>query len=289
MLCILRLVIHYLPKSVQSESEVATTSLLVAAKDTIVLHTFDPNTADSMTLVHLGFRTYQVRRILRYRANGGSYRTAEFFRDFLDMSDSVYTALRPYIDIDTMPFYRLKQERMLHDSLRRDSLRLLYQARRDSINRMFEARRDSMAQAAGYHIKRDTIIEINHADTTDLQFIRGIGSYVARKIIRYRNQLGGYYTLEQLREIAELDFVQWDSVVPHLCLDTTDIRKIPVQTASLKLLTEHPYLTFSQAQQIYNMRRRKFRFEPADLEEILSTKEKERLLPYMDFTAPARP
>ena len=53
--------------------------------------------------------------------------------------------------------------------------------------------------------KKDTVLELNSADTIELQYIRGIGSYYAKQIVRYRQQLGGYYKVEQLREIMELE------------------------------------------------------------------------------------
>ena len=42
---------------------------------------FDPNTADSIQLLRLGLRPWQVRNIYKYRSKGGIYRTkADFAR-----------------------------------------------------------------------------------------------------------------------------------------------------------------------------------------------------------------
>ena len=48
-------------------------------RDTIAIRmqVFDPNTADSSTLVHLGLKKWQVSNMLKYRAKGGRYRRAE--------------------------------------------------------------------------------------------------------------------------------------------------------------------------------------------------------------------
>jgi hypothetical protein len=47
--------------------------------DTIAIrmHMFDPNTADSCTLVHLGFKPWQAKNMLKYRSKGGKYRKKE--------------------------------------------------------------------------------------------------------------------------------------------------------------------------------------------------------------------
>ena len=44
-------------------------------------------------------------------------------------------------------------------------------------------------------------VELNTADSAMLDAVRGIGPYYAKKILRYRELLGGYYSVEQLKEI----------------------------------------------------------------------------------------
>ena len=48
-------------------------------RDTIAIRMqlFDPNTADSSTLVHLGLKPWQASNMLKYRAKNGRYRQAE--------------------------------------------------------------------------------------------------------------------------------------------------------------------------------------------------------------------
>ena len=73
-------------------------------RDTIAIRmqVFDPNTADSSTLVHLGLKKWQVSNMLKYRAKGGRYRKAEDMKKLYGMTDSMYQALLPYIQIDTL-------------------------------------------------------------------------------------------------------------------------------------------------------------------------------------------
>ena len=257
------------------------------AADTFVLHPFDPNTADSITLSQLGLCPYQVHRLLRYRNKGGRFYTNSSFQQFLNLPDSTYSIFSSYVTIDTIPFHEQRLARLQRDSLRRDSLRRVYASRRDSIHLVRQQRYDSLMLSYGGHIKRDTILELNIADTSDLQFIHGIGINVARAIVREREQLGGYYSLDQLREISSIAFVEWDSIFPHLTVDTMLIRPIPVQTASLRQLTRHPYINFDQAKDIYEMRRRLFHVSPAHLcPAVFSYEEWGRVRPYLDFTIP---
>ncbi|MCR4663842.1 MAG: helix-hairpin-helix domain-containing protein, partial [Paludibacteraceae bacterium] len=154
-----------------------------------------------------------------------------------------------------------------------------------------QLRHDSLLKAGIIHRKADTVIEINTADTNSLQYIRGIGKYSAVQIIRYRQQLGGYHSLEQLREIDNLDYMAWDSVMPHLRIDTTLISKINVQTASVERLMHHPYISFTQAKKLYEKRRRNIRLKDMDelVPAVFTNEEAGRIKPYLDFTPPPKP
>lgn len=258
--------------------------------DTLVFVPFDPNTADSITLSRLGLHPYNVRRITSYRDKGGRFYTNERFKQFLNIPDSVYSTIEHYVCIDTMPFHEKRLAWQLRDSLRRDSLKAVYAVRRDSMQQLRQQRYDSLVLSHGGHIKRDTILELNQVDTSDLQYIRGIGPNVARTIVNVRSQLGGFYSLYQLSEIPSLAFVEWDSIYPHLTVDTSLITPIRIQTASLKQLTRHPYIHFDQAKAIYETRRRHFRVSPAQLCPAVFTKEEwSRVRPYLDFTVPDIP
>lgn len=227
--------------------------------DTIEIHMqmFDPNTADSSTLVHLGFRPWQAKNILKYRAKGGRYSKAEDIKRLYGMTDSMYQALRPYISIVREQLDSVEQDTMKMDSL----------AKRVSIN-------------------KDTILNLRTADTTELKMIRGIGSYRARQIVRYREQLGGFVRVEQVMEVTGMDQMVEDSVLKWFVLDSVVVEKIRVNHVSAQRLSKHPYLRFEQAKAIYELRRKKIRLNSVnDLESIDCIDEKtlEKISPYLNF------
>lgn len=255
---------HHPPKPIAEEMPVPdslqTKTRYRTRRDTIVLRLqpFDPNTADSLTLLHLGLKPWQVKNMLKYRAKNGRYRIKTDLLRLYGMTDSLYQTLAPFILLpDSLPDKHLDT-----DSLRNDSL-----------------------PTFRTHEKRDTLIDINHTDTDELQLIRGIGSYTAQQIIRYGQKLGGYYSPEQVREINGLDYAQWDSILPHLWADTTSIIRIPVNQASVPRLQQHPYITFTQAQAVYQLRRKRIRLHSInDLQNLPFTpQEIQRLTYYLDF------
>ena len=240
-------------------------------RDTIAIRmqVFDPNTADSSTLVHLGLKKWQVSNMLKYRAKGGRYRKAEDMKRLYGMTDSMYQALLPYIQIDTVA---IKQYR---DSVRKSQM--------DSV------RTDSLPRYISQ--KRDTILNLRTADTTELKKIRGIGSYRARQIVRYRKELGGFVHTEQLREIKALqplltDSLQADSLLSHFWIDSIIIVPLQVNSCRAETLERHPYLSFEQAKAVYELRRKKIRLESIEQLRRLdcfTEEELRRVEPYLSF------
>ena len=240
-------------------------------RDTIVIRMqmFDPNTADSSTLVHVGLKKWQASNMLKYRAKGGRYRRAEDMKKIYGMTDSMYMALLPYIQIDTVAVNHY-----------RDSIR---KSERDSV--MI----DSMPRYVSQ--KRDTILNLRTADTTELKMIRGIGSYRARQIVRYREQLGGFAHVDQLCEIKALqplltDSIQADSLLAHFWLDSVIINPLRVNSVGVEKLQRHPYLSFEQAKAIYELRRKKIHLDSiAQLKKVecFTEQELKHLTPYLSF------
>ena len=240
-------------------------------RDTIAIRmqVFDPNTADSSTLVHLGLKKWQASNMLKYRAKGGRYRQAEDMKKLYGMTDSMYQALLPYIQIDTMA---VKQYR---DSVRKSRIDT---TQSDSVPRYICP-------------KRDTVLNLRTADTTELKLIRGIGSYRAKQIVRYRQQLGGFTHVEQLREIKALqplliDTLSADSLLAHFWLDSIIVEPLSVNSIGVERLQRHPYLSFEQAKAIYELRRRKVRLNSIEALEQLDCFTPEELLrvaPYLSF------
>ena len=231
-------------------------------RDTIAIQmqVFDPNTVDSMTLLHLGFKPWQAKNMLKYRAKGGKYRKKEDLKKLYGMTDSMYLALTPYIYI---------KDSIVVDSARIDSVCT------DSLPKW-------------NNTKKDTILNLRTADTTELKLIRGIGSYRAKMIVRYREQLGGYARVEQIMEARGMDKVIADSILPHFYIDSVVVNKIPINHIRPEVLQRHPYLNFEQAKAIYEYRRKHIRIKSAEeLKKIkgLSPTDIEKILIYLDFSS----
>ena len=145
--------------------------------------------------------------------------------------------------------------------------------------------RDSVGWRFAKRIKKDTILDLNRCDTTELQYIRGIGHHTAVQIIRYREQLGGFCSPEQLKD-EYLSSYRLDTLLTHFTADTNDVLVLPVNSCSIDRLKNHPYLRYNQAKAIYVLRRQRIRLQSIDdLRSLPEMTEDDlrRLAPYLSF------
>jgi DNA uptake protein ComE-like DNA-binding protein len=105
--------------------------------------------------------------------------------------------------------------------------------------------------------EKGVVVELNTADTTILKKVPGIGSFYARRIVNYRNLLGGYYSVTQLSEIYNIDEDRYNAFVPWFTADPLLISKLRVNQLPLDSLRRHPYINYSQAKVLTQLRRQK--------------------------------
>lgn len=135
--------------------------------------------------------------------------------------------------------------------------------------------------------RRPLTVELNSADTTTLMLLSGIGPAFARRIVRYRERLGGFVAPDQLLEVYGFTPDLLAHIAPHLTLDSSRISRIPVNSVPLKQFIKHPYVDYYFARDLVNLRSRGVTFSsPDDLRAIPSCTDTllARLLPYLDLS-----
>jgi competence ComEA-like helix-hairpin-helix protein len=131
-----------------------------------------------------------------------------------------------------------------------------------------------------------TSIELNSSDTTQLMKIPGIGISFAKRIVGYRNVLGGYYRLEQLQEVYGMYEELYEKMIPYLIVNMDSIRLLPVNSASIDKLKSHPYINFYQAKAIIEIRKKKGKLKNVgdlNLLEEFTEEDLNRIAPYLGF------
>ena len=213
------------------------------------LFVFNPNTLDSAGFVSLGIKPKIAHNILSYRAKGGYFKNASDFLKIYGIRKEKFEELFPYISIPT-------------------------QERKDTI------------KIQRKETKKTIIVELNSCDTTQLKELKGIGSSFAERIVKYRHILGGYANKEQLKEVYGLTSEKYDEIEKFIYVDTTFIKKIAVNKASVERLKSHKYINFYAAKAIYEQRKKLGKLSSKDdLRNLKDLPEQtlQKILPYISF------
>ena len=127
-------------------------------------------------------------------------------------------------------------------------------------------------------------LELNRADTLELRRIRGIGAATSRRIVDYRQRLGGFLRTEQLLEVYGMDSLTYEVVLKYLTLDTGFVKPLDVNGMDLEGLADHPYVGWNLAKKIVAYRRQNGPYtRGVDLLKILAldSLDRYRLAPYL--------
>lgn len=137
-----------------------------------------------------------------------------------------------------------------------------------------------------YPKKAPLHFDLNAADSIDLEQLRGIGPTFARRIIRYRERLGGFANVEQLKEVYGMTVETYEAVAPHLSVNPAAIKRLNPNTASLQQLKAHPYLDYYQARAIVAWREKGHHYDSANdlhLVSLLDDSAIAKMEPYFEY------
>jgi len=104
------------------------------------------------------------------------------------------------------------------------------------------------------------VVELNSADTFELQRLKGIGPAFARRIVGYRDRLGGFLEKRQILEVFGMDTVRYRYIAAYIKVNPDSIRKIDLNAVTFKELLRHPYFPFELTRAILLYRQKNKRF-----------------------------
>ncbi len=239
---------------------------------------FDPNTVDSTTLSLFGIKSWKIRNLIKYRQAGGIFREPEAISRLYGWTEEEVERIIPYIRISDKYKTPDKRKAGEYDNNIGESSDGYADFRTNKDKRYNELSKAYKSNK----FQKDTIIDVNTADTTILRRIPGIGKGISKAIIDYRQKLGGYYSTNQLLEINifSQELLKWFRT------DQTKITRININKASFQSLNSHPYISYEQTKSILNYRRLYGEFK--DIENlqasgIFTEKDIERLVYYLEF------
>lgn len=130
------------------------------------------------------------------------------------------------------------------------------------------------------------LVDVNNATEQDLLNIKGIGPFYARQIIKYQQQLGGFIRKEQLMEVWKMTPEMYEQIQDKISCESSMIKQLSVNQASVEELQAHPYLNWNQANSIVKMRLQKGVFKSIDeirQSVIIDQETFEKVRPYLSL------
>lgn len=194
---------------------------------------FNPNTLTPSGWQQLGIKEKTIATIQKYISKGGKFRTADDLDKIWGLQNDA-ASLKPYVRI--------------------------------------EKARDSPPPPQHYPVKQYTrqSIDINTADSLAWLSLPGIGPSFTKRILKFRDKLGGFYSIEQVAETFGLPDSVFKLIRPQLIMNSTVSRFINLNTATIDELKNHPYIRYTYSNAIIQYREQHGKFTSVDdLKKIL--------------------
>lgn len=198
---------------------------------------FNPNVITEREWVKLGVSEKTVKSIQKYISKGGQFRKPEDIKKIWGIPESLANQLIPFVQIQEV---KSKYE-----------------------NEFSKKNQQSLS-----------LIDINKADSTTWESLPGIGPTLAKRIILYREKLGGFLDMSQLLEVWGLQDSVLQKSKNRLILGG-EIKKININLVTFEALKTHPYIGYKSANAIINYRNQHGNFNRLeDIQKIVQIDEK---------------
>lgn len=201
----------------------------------IRLFHFDPNTLSADGWRSFGVADRTIQTIQKYLSKGGRFRSPQDLEKIYGLRRSQVELIRPFVRIDSGKD-EVKEWR--HDIPRKQ---------------VFALNRPVVRE-----------VDINITDSSGWIALPGIGARLAKRILLFREKLGGFYSVEQVREVYGLPDSTFQLIRRFLSCPNPAVEQMDVNTADVSVLKAHPYLRWDIANAIVRYRQQHGNFSSID-------------------------
>lgn len=231
------------------------------AKVSFKMYPFNPNFITDYKGYKLGMSVQEIDRLLTYRKANKYVNSAKEFQAVTHISDSLLMVIAPYFKFPDW----VKNKKSSRDYM-------------DYENKPFNK----------FDKKEKTIlIDINRATQEDLIKIYGIGEVISLRILKLKESLGGFVSMEQMKDVWGLSPEVNENLNSHFKIGVNPVlKKIDINNASLKEIAQFPYFKYALAKEIVIYRSMNGDF--VNIEDLIKIKgfpvEKSNIIAlYLDF------
>lgn len=186
------------------------------------IYPFNPNFISDFKGYQLGLSVAEIDRLLAFRKTNQYVNSAEEFQKVTKVSDSLLEKIAPYFKFPDW----VKNKNKNH-----------------------------FPTSFGKKEKELAVLDINLATQEDLKKIYGIGDGLSERILKEKEKLGGFVSMEQMAEVWGLSEEVVVSLNRSFAIGTIpNVKKIKINDASIKELSQFPYFRYALAKSIVTYR-----------------------------------
>ena len=223
----------------------------------------NPNTADSTQLKRIGVPIKIVQRWYKFRAAGATFVRRQDIAKLYGLPDSTYNRIAPFF---------------LNDQALKESL--------EGSKPVSPSEEQNRKFASSQVDEPDVLVEVNTATAEDLVAVRGIGPYYAKRILEYRDKLGGFTSMTQVAQTPGFREDAFDKFAASLTVDPAELKLLAINHLTVRQLVKHPYINWEDAEVIVANRRNHGPYKTLDdlyATIAVDSATVERLAPYLTF------
>lgn len=222
-------------------------------KNAVNLFVFDPNSVSFDQLLQLGFKEKTAKTFLKFRDKGFVFKQKKDLQKVYGISDNFYAQLEPYILIEN---------------------KVVGEQKNSENKNVVSTPIKSQSKAK---------VELNSADSLALIELNGVGPSFAKRILKYRSILGGYTSIEQLKEVYGFTDELYEKVKPFVSVDASSVKKLDLNKDDFKVINKHPYLSYELTKALFEWRKKTV-ITTTNLKDIINDDAVyNKLLPYLQF------
>ena len=216
------------------------------------LFNFDPNKIDATGWEKLGLRKNLIKTILNYRSKGGKFREQADLYKIWGMQQVEADRLIPYVKIEKEAPIERKYSQAIVTNQKQ--------------------------------IVSPKIIDVNTATIADWQILPGMTLPLASRIVHFRDKIGGFKRLDQVKKTYGLTDSVFLLISPYLQIENIPEQLININTASVSELQKCKFISAEIAKAIVVFRNAYGPFkELDDLKKIIfiSVEQLEKIKPFI--------
>ncbi|HYF31853.1 MAG TPA: helix-hairpin-helix domain-containing protein [Chitinophagaceae bacterium] len=246
---------------------------------------FDPNTLDETGWQRLGLRSKTIGTIRKYVTKGGRFYKPSDLQKIYGLQPAEYERIAAYVRIENIGVKPAGNDRQFTVTRQREDA---HAPGGDKPGK--PAYKTSDEPGNGTHLryapKTIQLVDINSADTSEWVALPGIGSKLAARIVFFRERIGGFHEVEQLSEVYGLPDSTFQRIKPYLRMTHNTVRKLNINSGTLELLKQHPYIKWNIAKAIIAYRTQHGTFKSLEeLQQIeaISPEAYRKMAPYLSI------